>query len=223
MICNGYKHEEARREAGLRGIEAYVSHMNFDEIASVGAGETIEEGVCRALQKYLMNARIKLYETHEPSITPVKLSDVSDERCRYYINALTTMQGAPTFGRGKDVLGFPIVWLHANDRWYDAADLNVTRALRSVLMTALFDAQNKADLIAGKVHHVAVNVKESRMDSISIPACDPFEHREVLQMAVQQLNRIHKRLLVFDLTPEPFLREGLAGVYGVSLREVVEE
>jgi putative thiazole-containing bacteriocin maturation protein len=223
IICNGYKHEEARREAGLRGIEAYVSHMKFDEIASVGTGETIEEGVCRALQKYLMNARIKLYETHTPSITPVKLSHVSDERCRYYINALTTMQGAPTFGLGKDVLGFPIVWLHANDRWYDAADLNVTRALRSVLMAALFDAQNKADQIAGKVHYVAIDVKESNMDSISIPACDPFEHREVLQMTLRQLNRIHKRLLVFDLTPEPFLREELAGVYGVSLREVVEE
>ncbi|SEM92230.1 putative thiazole-containing bacteriocin maturation protein [Paenibacillus sp. OV219] len=241
IICNGYKHVEARREAGLRGIEAYVSRMSnflinqtyeengisdvlrFDEFANVGAGETIEEGVCRALQKYLMNARMKRYETHTPSITLVKLSQVEDERCRYYINALTTMQGAPTFGLGEDILGFPIVWLQANDRWYDAADLNVTWALRNVLMISLLDAQNKADHIAGKVHHAAINVKESNMNSISIPASDPFEHREVLQMAVQQLNRIHKRLLVFDVTPEPFLREELAGVYGVSLREVVEE
>ncbi|NIK72125.1 MULTISPECIES: putative thiazole-containing bacteriocin maturation protein [unclassified Paenibacillus] len=224
IICNGYKHEEARREAGLRGIEAYVSRMaNFDEIAHVGAGETMEEGVCRALQKYLMNARIKSYEAHTPSISPVKLSHVADERCRYYLNALTTMQGAPTLGLGEDVLGFPVVWLQANDRWYDAADLNVTRALRSVLMHALFDAQNNAAQIAGKAEHVAINAKESNVESILIPACDPFEHRGVLQMAVKQLNRIHKRLLVFDLTPEPFLREGLAGVYGVSLREVVEE
>ncbi|WP_188991840.1 putative thiazole-containing bacteriocin maturation protein [Paenibacillus nasutitermitis] len=239
IICNGYNHEEARVEAGLNGIEAYVSRIanlqinqvqeesekpdvpKFDEIASVGAGLTIEEGVCRALQKYLMNERIKLYEAHTPSITLVKLSHVADERCRYYINALTTMQGAPTFGLGENVLGFPIVWLQANDRWYDAADLNVTRALRSVLMIALFDAQNKADPFAGKVHHV--NVKEVKMDYISIPACDPFESREVLQTAVQQLNDIHKRLLVFDLTSEPFLKKELAGVYGISLREEVEE
>lgn len=223
-ICNGYKHEEARREAGLRGIEAYVSRMaNFDEIAHVGAGETIEEGVCRALQKYLMNARIKLHETHTPSISLVKLSHIGDERCRYYMNALATMQGTPTFGLGEEVLGFPVVWLQANGRWYDAVDLNVTRALRSVLMIALFDAQNKAGQMEGNGHYVELDVKESKVDSISIPACDPFEHREVMQMAIRQLNRIHKRLHVFDITPEPFWREGLAGVYGVSLREVVEE
>ncbi len=234
IICNGYKHEEARREAGLRGIEAYVSRMadvqtcqvdeesgisdrsGFDGILSVGAGETIEEGVCRALQKYLM----KEYEAHTPSITLVKLSRVEDERCRYYINALTAMQGAPTFGLGEDVLGFPVVWLQSNDRWYDAADLNRTRALRSVLMIALLDAQNKADQYAGKVHHASsIQVKGSEMVSIAIPACDPFEHREVLQAAVRQLNRIRKRLLVFDLTSEPFLKEKLAGVYGISLRE----
>lgn len=241
IICNGYKHEEARREAGLRGIEAYVSRMShslynqpyeeseksdvlsFDELANVGAGETVEEGVCRALQKYLMNARMKRHETHTPSITLVELKQVEDERCRYYINALTTMQGALTFGLGEDILGFPVAWLRANDQWYDAADLNVTWALRSVLMLALFEAQNKADQLAGKVHHAAINVKDAGMGSISIPACDPFEYQEVLQMAMQQLNRANKRLLVFDVTPEPFLREELAGIYGVTLREVVEE
>ncbi|MBM7565884.1 putative thiazole-containing bacteriocin maturation protein [Paenibacillus sacheonensis] len=228
MICNGYNHEEARREAGLSGIEAYVSRMAnglpiFDEIESVGAGETIEEGVCRALQKYLMDARIKLYEAHTPSITLAKLSHVGDKRCRYYINALTTMQGAPTFGLGKDIFGFPNVWLQANDRWYDAADLTVTRALRGVLRIALLDAQNKADPFAGNVHHVSINVKESNRDDLSIPACDPFEHREVLRMAMQQLNGIRKRLQVFDITSEPFFKEGLAGVYGISLREEVEE
>ncbi|MBD3922246.1 putative thiazole-containing bacteriocin maturation protein [Paenibacillus sp. PR3] len=240
IICNGYKHEEARREAGLRGIEAYVSRMaslplnqareesgksdvpRFDEIASVGAGETLEEGVCRALHKYLMNARIKLYEAHTPSVTPVNLSHVEDERCRAYINAITTLQGAPTFGLGEGVLGFPTVWLQTNGRWYDAADLNITRALRSVLMMALHDVQNKAGQIADNAHHVSVRVRESAAEAIPIPACDPFEHREVVQLAMQQLNGIHKRLLVFDLTVEPFLKETL-GVYGISLREEAQE
>lgn len=242
IICNGYNHEEARREAGLKGIEAYVSRManlqinqvyeesgisdvpRINEIVSVGAGKTIEESICRALQKYLMNARIKLYEANTPAIKLVKLSQVEDERCRYYINALTTMQGAPQFGLGEDVLGFPIVWLQTNDRWYNAADLTITRALRSVLMIALLDVQNKAEPFAGKVHHVSsIHVKASKIDDISIPACDPFEHREVLQTAVQQLNDVHKRLLVFDLTSESFLKEELAGVYGISLREEAEQ
>jgi putative thiazole-containing bacteriocin maturation protein len=237
LVCNGYQHEEARREAGLRGIEAYVSRMsnvyinqvhelsgssdapNLDEIVSVGAGESIEEGVCRALHSYLMNERIKVYEAHTPSITPVKLNHVADDRCRYYINVITTMAGAPSFARGEDILGFPTVWLQANNRWYDAVDLNVTRALRSVLMTALLDVQNKTVQVGDRVHHAQVSVLESAAEAISIPASDPFEHREALQMAVQQLNRIHKRMLVFDVTLEPFLKEALAGVYGISLRE----
>ena len=37
--------------------------------------------------------------------------------------------------------------------------------------------------------------------------------------AIQILERNHKRLLVFDLAFEPFLKEGLAGVFGVLLRE----
>jgi len=196
----------------------------FDEIASVGAGETIEEGVCRALQKHLMNVRLKSYETHTPSISLVKLNDVGDERCRYYINALTTMQGAPTFGLGEDVLGFPTVWLNTNDRWYDAVDLNITRALRRVLMVALLDAQNKADSFAGKAHNVSsIDIKEVKLDDISIPACDPFQHGEMWQTAAKQLNDIQKRLLVFDITPEPFLKEKLAGVYGIFLREEAYE
>jgi len=242
MICNGFRHEEARREAGLAGIEAYISRMTtlhinqlheqrgvttssrFKEMISVGAGETREEGVCRALQKYVMTTRANSNDAQTPSITQVTFSNVEDERCRYYLNALTTMQGAPTFGLGEDVLGFPVVWLRANDRWYDAVDLNVTRALRRVLMSALLHIQNKDFHFAGSVHQVSsINLKESEIDKISIPACNPYEHREVLQSALKHLNSIHKRLLVFNLTSEPFLKEELAGVYGISLREEDEE
>ncbi len=242
MVCNGLKHEEARREAGLAGIEAYMSRManlhinqsyeqsgvsessTSHEMISVGAGETIEEGVCRALQKYLVDARMRLYEAYTPSITMVKLSHVEDERCRYYISALTTMQGAPTFGLGEEVLGFPVVWLKANNRWYDAVDLNITRSLRRVLLTALLDIQNKDAHFAVDLPQVSsINLKETEIDPISIPACNPFEHHEVLQSALQHLNSIHKRLLVFNITSEPFLKEELAGVFGISLREEDEE
>lgn len=61
IVCTGLTHEEARREAGLTGIEVYASRMvdllisklrpHQEEFVGVGAGETVAEGVCRGLQK----------------------------------------------------------------------------------------------------------------------------------------------------------------------------
>jgi len=238
IVCNGIKHEEARREAGLAGIEAYVSRMANIFISqtsengsalepvlmSVGAGVTIEEGVCRALQKYLSEEWIRLYEAEPPSITPIKLSHIEDERCRYYINALTTMQGSPSFGISETVIGFPVVWLRTNGCWYHAVDLNETRALRRVLLGALLDVQNKDSLFKGKINQLAsVNVKEDELEKLSITECDPFEHREVLKNALMHLQNNQKRLLVYNLTSEAFFNEELAGVFGISLREETEE
>ena len=55
--------------------------------------------------------------------------------------------------------------------------------------------------------------------SLVIPACDERIQSEILHSAIQILERNHKRLLVFDLAFEPFLKEGIAGVFGVLLRE----
>ena len=72
MVCTGLTHDKARKEAGLAGIEAYVSRMidllvatlppqqkvegstiESQEFVGIGAGETFAEGVCRGLQKCL--------------------------------------------------------------------------------------------------------------------------------------------------------------------------
>ena len=70
VVCAGLTHEEAKRDAGLTGIEMYVSQMidslefkkqKDDQVSAnipegfmgIGAGETIEEAVCRGLQVYL--------------------------------------------------------------------------------------------------------------------------------------------------------------------------
>ena len=68
VVCAGFTHEEAKRHAGLTGIEMYVSQLidshvkefknQNDHIDSripegfmgIGAGETIEEAVCRGLK-----------------------------------------------------------------------------------------------------------------------------------------------------------------------------
>uniref|UniRef100_UPI00063FBCCE putative thiazole-containing bacteriocin maturation protein n=1 Tax=Aneurinibacillus tyrosinisolvens TaxID=1443435 RepID=UPI00063FBCCE len=69
IVCTGLTHEEARREAGFSGIEAYASRMvsslvtslpshqeveggriETQEFVGVGVGETVAEGISRGLQ-----------------------------------------------------------------------------------------------------------------------------------------------------------------------------
>ena len=80
----GLTHNEARREAGLVGIETYVAEIMHRLIPEhndigIGAGETMTEGVYRALQQHLNN---KLYERQShmlEEITTVDLTDIHDK------------------------------------------------------------------------------------------------------------------------------------------------
>ncbi|GAX91757.1 putative thiazole-containing bacteriocin maturation protein [Effusibacillus lacus] len=239
IVCAGLTHEEARREAGLVGIEAYVSRMagllvstlpshqetegnkvEPHEFVGVGAGKTVAEGVCRGLQKCLAEELVKQQADQKPPVFRVELREVEDERCRFYLQALTTMQGEPTIGLGEDVSGFPVVWVGTGGRWYGSVGLNVTMALRKALQQALQKAQNQAANLATQALEVtSVLLEEKVPQSLVIPACKEAAHSEVLQSALQVLKQNRKRLLVFDLALEPFLKEELAGVFGVLLRE----
>jgi putative thiazole-containing bacteriocin maturation protein len=239
IVCSGLTHEEARREAGLAGIEAYVSRMvgllvtslqphqdlegrmlELQEFVGVGAGETFEEGVCRGLQKCLDDELTIQQLDQKISVSPVKLSAVEDERCRFYLQALTTMRGAPVIGLGEEVSGFPVIWLGTSEGWYRSVDLNITLALRKALQQALFKVQNPEASFIGQAFDVSSLQLEARVSqSIVIPACEERIQSEDLQSAMDVLKRNHKRLSVFEQEIEPFLKEGLAGVFGVLLRE----
>jgi putative thiazole-containing bacteriocin maturation protein len=229
IVCTELTHEKARKEAGLSGIEAYVSQMadviiaalpllrqkvESGENVGVGAGETIAEGVCRGLQKCLTAELSKQLVDQKNVVSRVQLSDVEDERCRYYLQALTTMQGAPVIGLGKEVSGFPVVWVGTNDRWYGSVDLNTTMALQKALQQALMDGKNQS---AQALPDALVFVAEKAPQSLVIRTSE--EISEVLQSAMQVLKRNRKRILVFELELEPFLKKELVGVYGTLLRE----
>jgi putative thiazole-containing bacteriocin maturation protein len=241
IVCNGLTHEEARREAGLAGIEAYVSRIvaplvatlsshqkeeqvNPQEFVGVGAGETVAEGVCRGLQQCLAEELGKQQQMVEkPNVIPLQLSAVEDERCRFYLQALTTMQGTPMIGLGAEVSGFPVVWVGTNGRWYGSAGLNVTMALRKALQQALLKAQNQAACRTTQELEVSSVLLEESEQRLVIPACEEAARSEVLQSALQVLKRNGKRLFVLDLALEPILSEELAGVFGVLLREEESE
>ncbi len=239
IVCADLTHEEARREAGLAGIEAYVSRMvgllvttlslhqevedsmvESQEFVGVGVGETVAEGVCRGLQRCLAEELGKQQANLKPSVFRVQLGMVEDERCRFYLQALTTMQGAPMIGLGEEVRGFPVVWVGTSGRWYGSVGLNITMALRKALQQALMKAQNQATCPTTHALEVSsVLLEEKASLSLVIPACEETTQSEVLQSSLQVLKRNRTRLLLFDLALEPFLKEELAGVFGVLLRE----
>ncbi len=239
IVCTELTHVEARREAGLVGIEAYVSPMasllvtsllplqeigdtkvESQEFVGIGAGETFAEGICRGLQKCLLEELSEQQTDQFISVSPVHLSAVEDERCRFYLQALTTMKGEPIIGFGKEVSGFPVVWVGTNDRWYGSVDLNMTRALRNALKQALKKEQNQENyLITDGIELTSVFMQEKVPQNIEILTCEETTQSEVLHSAMQVLELNRKRLLAFELTLEPFLNEELAGVFGVLLRE----
>jgi putative thiazole-containing bacteriocin maturation protein len=241
IVCTGLTHVEARREAGLAGIEAYVSrridllvstlppHLEVhgsigepQEFVGVGAGETFAEGVCRGLQKCLAEELIKKQLKQKNSASRVHLSTVEDERSQFYLQALTTMQGAPIIGLGEEMSGFPVVWVGTNGRWYGSVGLNITMALRNALQQSLMKAQNQKASHTSQVSEVSfVLLEEKEIKSLEILANEetPQSEVEVLQSAMETLEQNGKRLLVLDLELEPFYREELVGVFGVLLRE----
>ncbi len=226
MVCTGLTHEEARREAGLAGIEAYVSRLAVQhgdgvvgpqEFVGVGAGETVAEGVIRGLQKCLAR---ELGEQQVKTVYRVQLNAIEDERCLFYLRVLSTMQGVPVIALGEEVSGFPVVWVGAGSCWYGGVDLNVTLALRRALQQALSKAQNPEEsLITLAMEAPNVIIEEKGKQSLVIPACEEAAQLEVLRSALGVLKRNGRRLLVLEYALEPFLKEKLAGVFGVLLRE----
>lgn len=226
VVCSGFTHEEAKREAGLAGIELYVSQM-INEFQSqkgksaagamgIGAGETIEEAVCRGLQAKLEeelknSARDQLYTSFR-----VQLGKIEDQRCSYYLNALTTLNGAPVIGFEKDVMGFPVIWVCTDGRGYSSSGLNPTLALRGALQKALLNEQDPNSIDWRAESTVYLNEKDFKLN---IPSLDELTQIQLLQTSIKNLKRKNKRLMVYDLSFEPFLKHELAGVFGVQLRE----
>ncbi|UVI33662.1 putative thiazole-containing bacteriocin maturation protein [Paenibacillus spongiae] len=240
IVCSGMTHHEARKEAGLAGIEAYVSRLagvlklagpaqpdsaspiesQLHEYVGIGAGETTAEAVIRGLRKCLFEELKIRSESSLPFIYRIKLSKVEDDYCRYCLHALATMRDTPIIGLGQETAGFPVVWVCTNGYWYGGVGVNRTMALRDALRQALMKTQNDAADIQGQIlERSSVKVEDVLPQSLTIPSFDESEYGLTLQSVRQILQRSRKRIEVIDLSIEPFMKDELAGVFGVSLRE----
>ncbi|MDQ6598470.1 putative thiazole-containing bacteriocin maturation protein [Bacillus salipaludis] len=236
VVCLGLTHEEARRNAGLTGIERYVSkmidspvygfrnqtghvHASLPEgFIGIGSGENIAEAVCRGLQAYLDEELKNRKGDQLNTVKGVQMGAIEDKKCRFYLNALTTLNGSPAIGLKEDVLGFPVVWVRSKGCWYTGVGLNPTLALQNTLQQALLDAQNQKNAVERHEKESMIYLKKNE-NKLEIPSCEEMTQLELLQSSIQVLNRNSKQLLVYDLSIEPFLKQELAGVYGVQVRE----
>ena len=94
------------------------------------------------MQVYLDEELRNRKDDQQNTIFDVQLGSIEDQPCRFYLNALTTLNGTPTIGLKEDILGFPVIRVRSNGQWYTSAGLNITLALRNALQQALLNTQN---------------------------------------------------------------------------------
>ena len=235
VICAGLTHEEAKRNAGLTGIEMYVSKWidsfvrNQDDhndpkfmegTIGIGAGETIEEAVCRGLQAYLDEKLSNRMDDGLNGIFDVQLGSIEDQSCKVYVDALSTLNGTPTIDLKEDILGFPVISVRYNGQRITRAGLNITLALRNALQQALLNTQNHQINPMVVDHEMESAVfRENKEFKLNIPSWEDMTRLELLQSSMQVLHQNGKQLFVYDLSFESFLKQELAGVFGVQIRE----
>lgn len=224
-VCNGFTHEEARREAGLAGIEAYASRLagtmtDGNHFIGIGVGETMTEAVARGIQSCLTAKLTVRHADGKPVIVPAQPSMVEDHRCRFYLQSLTRMKGTPAIGAGENVSGLPVMWVGVGNRWYGAAGLNLTLALRSALQAALLGVQNESDCKAVQALEASSALKgKGEPVRIAVPPSEGNVQPAVLRDALHVLASNNQQLQIADMAVEPFMKEVPLAVIGVVLRE----
>ncbi|WP_144565043.1 putative thiazole-containing bacteriocin maturation protein [Bacillus licheniformis] len=209
-VSVGLTHQEARREAGLTGIEMYASRLtrsypNNGDFA-IATGETLAEGVLRGLEKCLEHRLCERIKSGKEMISLVQLDGIEDRHSAFYLKALTVLYGQPEIGLGKNIEGFPVAWAGIRGRWYRSSGLNITFALRKALERALTDK----DPVKG----ADVLLEPSDL-KLAIPISAALQ--KTLLSALK--NNRGLQLYVYELPVEPFLKEKLAGIYCVQLRK----
>ncbi|RFB18933.1 putative thiazole-containing bacteriocin maturation protein [Bacillus sp. HNG] len=234
IVCAGLTHVEARREAGLTGIEAYVSHLfktllqqevdksiiEKNEFVGVGMGESLAESVCRGLQMCLVKELSEKNIEQKHAVSRIELKSLEDKHCQFYLQVLTRLNGAPFIGVGEKVSGFPVVWIRTNNRWYSGMGLTITKALENALQHAIMEIENREDFRTAYSYEDSSVLLEQNVPLIlEIPSSEEMTHSEMLNSAIKVLERNSKQIMVFKLEIEPFNKNELVELHGVLLKK----
>ncbi|PGL70659.1 putative thiazole-containing bacteriocin maturation protein [Bacillus sp. AFS055030] len=236
-ICTELTHEEARKEAGLTGVEMYVSQiahqliMNSEsdvieciepgEYIAIATGQTFSESICRALQKYLSNKLDKQTGVQKHHIQEIKTIKIEDDCAKFYLQTINTIQESPKIALGKEICGFPVVWIGTQKGWFRSVGLNLTMALQEALKLVLKESQNKTPLLASKaIQSSSVLVEEQQVSEMMFLEFNRTKHTQLVGSAIDSLKQNNKELVILEFMLESINVDELAGVYGVLLREV---
>lgn len=233
IMCSGLTHEEARRESGLAGLEAYAARIlpflfpvsGNDHVAAiaVGAGceaaEAVGRGIRACLTKRLQD-RID-HSRHGASqmiVSRLRYEHVADSRCQYYLQSLCIMGDESIIAVGEPLLGYPVVWVYSRNNWYGSVDVDFTIALRHSLQKALNQVEgHTSDLFLVQCE------EENSMDTVMFPHI-PYPFTSAYWIAtVQRVLEKNKKddscLEIYDLHSSSFLSTEAFFVCGVRLRE----
>ncbi|MNJ30519.1 hypothetical protein [Paenibacillus bouchesdurhonensis] len=221
IIRSGLTHEEARRESGLAGLEAYAARMiplmfswlpsHQQQEINIGAGCDLAEAVGRGFRACLAKEFGKRTLSHEPTVLRIACTQIKDVRCQYYLQALSIIEGEPVIAVGEPLLGFPVVWVNRGSSWYVSADLSFTLALRQSLQKAL-DQREAASISA-------VTWRNNEWQETPVPDSGSLDYGSLMQSAVRTLKQHHKRLEVFNMPSKSLWGKSPFEIYGVSLEE----
>lgn len=233
IICGALTHEGARREAGLRGVEAYVqsavgqllsSNKYVDSLykngyVGIGTGETEAECIIRGLQKCLDDGLNKQLERREQSVKWIDIGIVEDEYSRYLIQCIETMKKTIKIGIGEDVYGFPVAFIVEDDEWFAGTGVQMTQALCHALQKVIMHSPtNTLNIMTNS----DVCEKKLSFSNVIIPVFDSKAHDEHIRLAKEILNQKQLEMSILDIQFDKAFHNVLAGVYGVLLREKVQ-
>lgn len=230
QIVSAITHEEARREAGLTGVEEYVLPLKEEILSSlpspfdknqytpmelhIGAGETPFEAISRALQTALEEEWNQKADQCMEGIYRFAPQQVEDNPCRYYLKVLNSMKKVPDLALGKDTYGLPVVWRRASDnRWYGSVGMTLELALRRALLQAVKEAQNNT--ISAELSFSTIPFKDKSIQSIDIPSYDPHNQSTVLRSVMNRFNE----LSIIKIKLDTFKKDRVINIFGVLLRE----
>ncbi|RXZ00630.1 bacteriocin maturation protein [Fictibacillus sp. S7] len=221
LVCSGLTHEEARLEAGLFGLEQYISNYENEFFGEnrpfywgAGIGQTAEEGMGRALQNALHEVFQKKQD-YRVSETPLNLSSLEDERCQFLWQSLKTLKPAPQLFSGEAVLGFPVIWVKGDENWHGSVGLNQKMAVSRALQTALITAQDKEIChFPYGVTASSVTVHKEKQPEFS------FNEETWKETFLSALNRLNQKAQFYELQAESFFTEHTKDIYGVVLSGV---
>lgn len=229
-IVVGLTHQDARREAGLTGVEAYVERMvkradGGSTLIGVGAGLTWAEAVGRGLNLCLVDIlRRRIRQRRGVTIRLVDLDQICDERCLFSLDALRVLGIDPAVGLGSDIHGYPAMWIGWRGKFVGSVGLHPSRALQRALEWALARETQVSERDISRLDSrwvVEASTYEIGGEMTETGVIEPWsdDDGEFVGEALEMLANAGAHVTVRDLTQESFMTDVLAGVVGVSIRE----